>query len=314
MFIDRLVKAVRNKKSNVVVGLDPRIELIPAIVKHQCYQDYGKTLRGVAEAIVAFNQEIINHIFDIVPAIKPQIAFYEQYGLEGLEAYIKTCQYAREKGLLVIGDIKRGDIGTTSRAYSNAHLGEVKVEGKSFETFAVDAITVNPYLGDDCLREFIADIKERNKGMFILVKTSNPTSGQLQDLRVGDETVYEKVAEMVDSWSKETLGTCGYASVGAVVAATYPQQAKKLRRLMPKTYFLVPGYGAQGGTAEDIVDCFNEDGLGAIINSSRGILFAYQKDEKGYGEENYGEAARIEALNMRNAINHALQINKKGYW
>ncbi|QEK13187.1 orotidine-5'-phosphate decarboxylase [Crassaminicella thermophila] len=314
MFIDELVKAIKEKRSNVVVGLDPRIESIPEVVKGRYFNQYGKTLKAVAEAILEFNKEIIDNVCDVVAAVKPQIAFYEQYGLEGLDAYIKTCKYAKEKGLLIIGDIKRGDIGTTSKAYANAHLGNVDIEGVEHETFAVDSITVNPYLGGDTLEEFIEDINEFGKGMFVLVKTSNPGSGQLQDLVVEGKRIYEVVAEMVDNLSQKTLGTCGYSSVGAVVAATYPEQAKTLRKSMPKSYFLVPGYGAQGASADDIVDCFNEDGLGAVINSSRGIIFAYKKSEKGYTQEKYGEAARKEALDMRDAINKALESNGKCYW
>lgn len=314
MFVDQLINEIKKKKSNVVVGLDPRIESIPQMVKDQYFDRYGKTLRAAGEAILAFNKEIIDHVFDIVPAVKPQIAFYEQYGLEGLKAYIETCKYAKDKGLIVIGDTKRGDIGTTSKAYSNAHLGSVDIQGEKIESFAVDAITTNPYLGDDCLKEFIEEITGRHRGIFVLVKTSNITSGQLQDLVVDGKKIYEIVAEMVHKWSQRTMGKWGYASVGAVVGATYPEQAKTLRKIMPSAYFLVPGYGAQGGTAKDVVECFNEDGLGAIVNSSRGIIFAYQKTEKGYTQEKYGEAARLETLNMREAINHELKANNKCYW
>lgn len=310
MFIDRLIEEIKNKKSPIVVGLDPRFEQIPQRIKNACFSEHGKTLKAVAEAILEFNKGIIDGVSDIVPAVKPQIAFYEQYGLEGLHAYIETCRYACKKGLLVIGDVKRGDIGTTSQAYSNAHLGSVDVEGISYETFAVDAITVNPYLGDDCLKEFVTDIQKRGKGMFVLVKTSNPTSGQLQDLVADGKRIYEVVAEMVQNWSQKTLGKYGYGSVGAVVGATYPKESKMLREKMPNAYFLVPGYGAQGARAEDIVDCFDENGLGALINSSRGIIFAYRQSEKGYTEENFSEAARNEALRMKDEINQALE--KKG--
>ncbi|MFZ5968535.1 MAG: orotidine-5'-phosphate decarboxylase [Bacillota bacterium] len=314
MFIDKLIQEIKTKKSNVVVGLDPRLESIPQQVREKYYQQYGKTMKAAAAAILEFNKMIIDHVYDVVPAVKPQIAFYEQYGLEGMGAYIKTCQYATEKGLLVVGDIKRGDIGTTSKAYANAHLGKTDIEGEKHESFPTDVITVNPYLGDDCLKEFMEDIQQYERGMFVLVKTSNPTSGQLQDLEVQGKKIYEIVAEMVDRWSRATLGTNGYSSVGAVVGATYPEQAEKLRKLMPHSYFLVPGYGAQGATAEDIIDCFNEDGLGAVINSSRGIIFAYQMKDKGYTEENYGQAARSEAILMRDAINDALAKKGKCYW
>lgn len=311
MFIDALIIKIKEKRSNVVVGLDPALESIPQGVREKNYKIYGKTLEAVGEILFEFNKEIIDHVFDIVPAVKPQIAFYEQYGLEGMKAYLRTCNYASQKGLIVIGDVKRGDIGSTSRAYSNAHLGNVDIEGKIEEAFAVDAITTNPYLGDDCLGEFMEDIKEKDKGMFVLVKTSNPTSGQIQDLVVKGEKIYEVVAKMVDKWSQQTLGESGYASVGAVVGATYKEESRNLRKIMPNSYFLVPGYGAQGGTAEDIIDCFNEDGLGALINSSRAIIYAYKNGAHG---EKYGEAARKETLNMRDAINDALEKNGKCYW
>ena len=312
MFIDKLVEQIQNKKSCVLVGLDPRLEYIPASFKDIYYKEYGIGLKAVGEILLDFNKKIIDYVYDVVPAIKPQIAFYEQYGLEGLSAYIETCKYGQEKGLLVIGDVKRGDIGTTSKAYSNAHLGNITIESNTFESFAVDAITVNPYLGDDCLKEFMDDIHKKNRGMFVLVKTSNPTSGQLQDLEVEGKKIYEYVASMVYEWSLKTLGNSGYSSVGGVVAATHPNQAKKLRMLMPKAYFLVPGYGAQGGSVEDIIDCFNDDGLGAVINSSRDIMYAFRKNDKGYDEKHFGEAARAEVLEMRKRINEALLNRKRG--
>lgn len=314
MFIDKLVKEIKDKKSNIVVGLDPRIESIPDVVKNKYFKEYGYTLKATGEAILEFNKEIIDNVYDLVPAVKPQIAFYEQYGLEGLSAYMETCKYAKEKGLLVIGDIKRGDIGSTSVAYANAHLGNVDIQGEIHETFAVDAITVNPYMGGDTLEEFMKDINEKEKGMFVLVKTSNKGSGQLQDLEVRGKKIYEVVADLVNDLSQQSIGKCGYASVGAVVGATYPQQSITLRKLMPKSYFLVPGYGAQGAKASDIVNCFNDDGLGAIINSSRGIIFAYKKSEKGYKAEKYGQAARKETLEMREDINKELEANGKCYW
>lgn len=311
MFIDRLVDEIQKKESCVLVGLDPRLGYIPDSFKKEFFNERGKNLDTVGDIILAYNKVIIDHVYDIVPAVKPQIAFYEQYGLAGLRAYIETCDYAKSKGLLVIGDVKRGDIGTTSKAYSNAHLGCVDLDGEKFSAFDSDAITTNPYLGDDCLKEFMDDISERNKGMFVLVKTSNPTSGQLQDLEVGNKKIYEIVSEIVYEWSLKTLGKCGYSSVGAVVSATHPQQAKDLRRLMKKTYFLVPGYGAQGGTVEDVLGCFNEDGLGAIINSSRGIMYAYRNKDKNYDEYHIGEASRNETLIMKESINEALKAITK---
>ncbi|MDF2547258.1 MAG: orotidine 5-phosphate decarboxylase [Anaerosolibacter sp.] len=314
MFIDRLIQQIKLKKSNIVVGLDPRLDMIPTHIREKSYCTYGKNLRGAAEAVWIFNQEIIGSVHDLVPAVKPQIAFYEQYGLEGLEIYQKTCKLAQEKGLLVIGDVKRGDIGTTSKAYSDAYLGMTDVEGEKIEAFFSDAITVNPYLGDDCLKEFMKDIVDYEKGMFVLVKTSNPTSGQLQDLETEGKKIYEIVARLVDQWSKKTIGVHGYSSIGAVVGATYPEEARNLRRLMPASYFLVPGYGAQGGTAKDIIDCFDEGGLGAIINSSRDILYAYQKQVNGYGEKDFGKAARAATLKMQEAINGLLVQEGKQYW
>lgn len=313
MFVNRLIQEIKEKKSPIVVGLDPRINLIPGTVKNKYFERHGKTFKAVAEAILEFNKEIIDNIYDIASAVKPQIAFYEQYGIEGLNAYNETCKYAHKKGLLIIGDIKRGDIGSTSKAYSNAHIGKTEVEGESLQAFYADSITVNPYLGDDCLKEFVGDIERYEKGMFVLVKTSNPTSSQLQDLVVEGKKIYEKVAEMVDGWSKDYIGEYNYSSIGAVVGATYPEEAKTLRSLMPSSYFLVPGYGAQGGTAEDVIYCFNEDGLGAVVNSSRGILYAYKKEEKCL-EERYGKAARRAAIRMRDDINTTLEKHGKKYW
>lgn len=313
MFINKLIEFIKEKNSPIVVGLDPRIELIPNVVKDKYFKKYGKTFKGAAEAILEFNKEIIDNVYDIIPAVKPQIAFYEQYGIEGLKVYNETCKYASVKGLLVIGDIKRGDIGSTSKAYSNAHIGKTEVEGESLEAFYSDSITVNPYLGDDCLKEFVGDIEQYEKGMFILVKTSNPTSSQLQDLVVEGRKIYEKVAGIVNEWSSKYIGKYNYSSIGAVVGATYPEEAKNLRNLMPSSYFLVPGYGAQGGTAEDVIHNFNEDGLGAIVNSSRGIIFAYKKEKK-WSEEDYGKAAREAAINMRDDINKTLESHGKKYW
>lgn len=311
MFIDRLVKQIKDKKSNVVVGLDPNLELMPEAFKNKFFSEIGKNLEGAGEIILSFNKIIIDHLWDIVPAVKPQIAFYEQYGLQGMKAYIDTCKYAREKGLLVIGDVKRGDIGTTSKAYSNAHLGAVNIGFKNFEAFPADAITTNPYLGDDCLKEFMDDIEYRDKGMFVLIKTSNPTSGQLQDLDVNGSKIYEIVARMVYQWSLKTIGNCGYSSVGGVVAATHPIQAIQLRKMMPKAYFLVPGYGAQGGSAKDIVSCFNEDGFGALINSSRDIIYAYKKEGGNYDENHIGQSARRVTQSMQKSINEAIDNRGK---
>lgn len=288
-FADELMKAIDKKQNPSIVGLDPRIESIPESVKE------GKT---EAEAFLAFNKGIIDAVCDTVPAVKPQNAFYEQYGAEGVRAYIDTIKYAKSKGLLVVGDVKRNDIGSTAKAYAQAHLGKA---------FGLDAVTVNAYLGTDGIKPFLEKTPE-GKGIFVLVKTSNPSSGELQDKLLDDgRSVYEAMAELVKGWGKENEGTRGYNSVGAVVGATYPKEAELLRKIMPKTIFLVPGYGAQGGGADDVVPCFNEDGYGGIVNSSRGIIFAYKK----LGGD-FDEAAGKAAEAMREDLKKSL--SKAGKW
>lgn len=309
MLMERLIEKIIEKKSPIVVGLDPRLENLPQELVLSSFKKHGESLKAVSEAIVAFNKAIIDAVHDLVPAVKPQIAFYEQYGLEGMRAYLESCEYAKAKGLIVIGDIKRGDIGTTSKAYSIAHLGTVHVGAHTFKAFDTDIITVNPYLGDDCLKEFMDEVKVEDKGLFVLVKTSNKSSGQIQDLAVDGEKVYEKVANMVASWNEKTLGPSGYSPIGAVVGATYPAEMDLLRLKMPHAFFLVPGYGAQGGTAKDIVGAFNQDGLGAVINSSRGIIYAFENSNLSYAE-----AARNATLTMRDDINEALENVGKVYW
>lgn len=309
MVSDKLIRAIISKKSPIVVGLDPRLESIPSEILESSFKMHGETLKGAAESILEFNKGIIDSIYDLVPAVKPQIAFYEQYGVEGMAAYKETCEYAHSKGLIVIADVKRGDIGTTSKAYSIAHLGKVKVGSQLISAFEADFATVNPYLGDDCMREFMDEVKTFEKGLFVLVKTSNKTSGQLQDLEVEDGKVYDKVAELVSNWNDSLVGEMGYSPVGAVVGATYPSELEHLRQKMPKAIFLVPGYGAQGGGAKDVVGAFNADGLGAIVNSSRGIIFAYE----GSNLE-YKEAARKATLEMREDINRTLENADKKYW
>lgn len=312
MLMKSLITGIKEKKSPIVVGLDPRLEQIPAEIKEKYFKTYGKTFKAAAEAILEFNIIILDAVAESVPAVKPQIAFYEQFGIEGIEAYKRTCDYAKEKGLIVIGDIKRGDIGSTSDAYADAHIGLTEVEGEKLNSFSVDMVTVNPYLGDDSLKSFVDRIEEYDKGMFVLVKTSNPTSSQLQNLKVGDKTIYEVVATMVNEWNEKTECYGGYSPVGAVVGATYPEESIKLRAIMPKAYFLVPGYGAQGATGKDITGCFNDDGLGAIVNSSRGIIFAYQN--KAYEGLSVGEAAKKAVSDMKADINGALEEAGKKYW
>lgn len=309
MSINKLVEQIKVKQSPIVVGLDPRIEMIPNEVKDKYFEEYGNTLEAVSKSIIEFNRGIIDAVYDLVPAVKPQIAFYEKYGIEGLIAYKDACNYAKEKGLHVIADIKRGDIGSTSKAYSEAHIGQTDINGTKVSAFFSDSVTVNPYLGDDCLKEFVDDIKTFDKGMWVLVKTSNKSSEQIQNLEVEGETIYKKVGDLVNNWSQETIQSCGYSPIGAVVGATFPEEADLLRKIMPNSFFLVPGYGAQGATGKDIVNCFNDDGLGAIVNSSRGITFAYLK--RG---SDYKTSAREAVIEMKEDINNALIEAGKKYF
>lgn len=304
--INKLVKKISEQNAPVVVGLDPMLKYVPEHIQKAAYEQYGETLKGAAEAIWQFNKAIIDNIYDIVPAVKPQVAMYEQFGLEGMEAFKKTVDYCHEKDMVVIGDVKRGDIGSTSEAYAVAHLGKVQVGSKKIAAFDEDFATVNPYLGSDGIKPFINVCKEENKGIFILVKTSNPSSGEFQDRLIDGKPLYEHVGAKVAEWGEECMGD-NYSYVGAVVGATYPEMGRTLRKIMPKAYILVPGYGAQGGKAEDLKAFFNEDGLGAIVNSSRGIIAAYKKEEYAkFGEKNFAEASRQAAIDMINDINRAL--------
>lgn len=305
--INKLVKKISEQNAPVVVGLDPMLKYVPEHIQKAAYEQYGETLKGAAEAIWQFNKAIIDNIYDIVPAVKPQVAMYEQFGLEGMEAFKKTVDYCHEKDMVVIGDVKRGDIGSTSEAYAVAHLGKVQVGSKKIAAFDEDFATVNPYLGSDGIKPFINVCKEENKGIFILVKTSNPSSGEFQDRLIDGKPLYEHVGAKVAEWGEECMGD-NYSYVGAVVGATYPEMGRTLRKIMPKAYILVPGYGAQGGKAEDLKAFFNEDGLGAIVNSSRGIIAAYKKEEYAkFGEKNFAEASRQAAIDMINDINGALE-------
>lgn len=301
-FADRVNAAVTAKKSAICVGLDPRLEQIPQFIKDQALRENKGPLAAAAEAILEFNKGIIDAVHDLVPVVKPQIAFFEQYGYEGMRAYEETLWYARDKGLLTIADIKRGDIGTTAEAYAKAFLGKVDVFGKEVFSFDADAVTVAPYLGWDGIKPFMEQAKKYGKGIFVLIKTSNPSSGDLQDLEMKDKnSVYEIMAQYLDSWGADELGDSGYSFVGAVVGATYPQQSKKLRELMPNSIFLVPGYGAQGGTAKDVQACFNEDGMGALVSASRSILYAWEKSDS-YTERTYAEAARTAVIQMQKEL------------
>lgn len=306
--INQLVQKIQKLEAPVVVGLDPMLNYIPDWIIKKAFEEFGETLAGAAEAVYQFNKGIIDVIYDIVPAVKPQIAMYEQFGVEGVRAYQKTIAYAKEKGLVVIGDIKRGDIGSTSAAYAAAHLGKIKVGSQYYYPFDEDFSTVNPYLGIDGIQPFLDVCKEEKRGIFILVKTSNPSSGEFQDRFIdGERPLYEIVGEFVNKWGEQVMGE-NYSYIGAVVGATYPKMGEVLRKLMPKTYILVPGYGAQGGKAEDLVPYFNKDGLGAIVNSSRGIIAAYKNEKyQSFGAENYADASRQAALDMIEDINHAVR-------
>lgn len=308
--INKLIEKIQKTHAPIVVGLDPMLNYVPEHIQARAFAEYGETLEGAAEAIWQFNKAIVDATYDLIPAVKPQVAMYEQFGIEGLKAFKKTVDYCHEKGLVVIGDVKRGDIGSTSEAYAVGHLGKVQVGSKSYYGFDEDFATVNPYLGSDGIKPFIKVCKEENKGLFILVKTSNPSSGEFQDRMIDGRPLYEWVGEQVADWGKDHMGD-SYSYIGAVVGATYPEQGKILRKIMPKTFILVPGYGAQGGRGKDLVHFFNEDGLGAIINSSRGIIAAYKQEAyASFGTENFADASRQAVKDMIADIDGALQAAK----
>ncbi len=323
--IQKLIENIKKTNAPIVVGLDPMLSYIPGHIKKAAFAECGETLEGAAEAVWQFNRKIIDAVCDLIPAVKPQIAMYEQFGLPGLTVFKKTIDYCKEKNLIVIGDVKRGDIGSTSAAYAAAHLGKVTVGTQQLTPFGEDFATVNPYLGTDGIQPFLDVCREEKKGIFILVKTSNPSSGEFQDRRFmgsagsdalvhGEEeakgndsrTLYELVGEKVAEWADSCMGET-YSYVGAVVGATYPEVGKVLRRVMPRSYILVPGYGAQGGTAADLAPYFNEDGLGAIVNSSRGIIAAYKQEKyASFGPEHFAEASRAAVVDMIEDIDRAL--------
>lgn len=305
--INQLIANIKRTEAPIVVGLDPMLNYIPEQVQKKAFAEFGETLEGAAEAIWQFNKEIVDKTYDLIPAVKPQIAMYEQFGIPGLAAFKKTVDYCKEKGLVVIGDIKRGDIGSTSAAYATGHIGRVQVGTRTYVPFDEDFVTVNPYLGSDGVNPFLDVCKEEKKGIFVLVKTSNPSSGEFQDQLVDGRPLYELVGEKVAAWGEEVMGD-EYSYVGAVVGATYPEMGKVLRKIMPKAYILVPGYGAQGGKGKDLVHFFNEDGLGAIVNSSRGIIAAYKQEKyKAFGAENFGDASRAAVVDMAEDIKGALK-------
>lgn len=305
--IQKLIENIKKTNAPIVVGLDPMLGYIPEHITKKAFAEYGETLEGAAEVVWQYNKAIVDAIHDLIPAVKPQIAMYEQFGIPGLMAFKKTVDYCKEKGIVIIGDVKRGDIGSTSAAYATAHLGKIKVGSSVLTPFGEDFATVNPYLGSDGIKPFIEVCKEEKKGLFILVKTSNPSSGEFQDQLVNGRPLYELVGEKVAEWAEDCMGD-EYSYIGAVVGATYPEMGKVLRKVMPKSFILVPGYGAQGGKAADLVHYFNEDGLGAIVNSSRGIIAAYKQDKyAAFGAENFADASRQAVVDMIEDINQALQ-------
>jgi len=300
--IEKLVERIKKLEAPIVVGLDPTLNFVPGFLLDKAINEKGETLEAAADAIFEFNKKIVDAVYDLIPAVKPQIAMYEQFGIPGLMAYKQTVDYCHEKGLLVIGDAKRGDIGSTSTAYAIGHLGKVKIGSTEIAPIDTDFLTINPYMGSDSVVPFVEECKKYDKGLFILVKTSNPSSGEFQDQKVGKKAVYELVGKKVDEWGAELVKN-GYSDVGAVVGATYPEMGEVLREIMPKAYILVPGYGAQGGTAAELKPFFNKDGLGAIVNSSRGIIAAYKQEKYAeYGAEGFTEAARAAVIDMKNDI------------
>lgn len=302
MALDKLIEKIVEKQNPTVAGLDPKLAFIPDFIKEEAYAKYGKTLEGAAEALLVYNKALIDALYDIVPAVKPQAAYYEMYGWQGVKALVETIAYAKSKGMYVITDGKRNDIGTTMEAYANAHLGVTDIEGETVSAFGADALTVNGYLGSDGIMPVINVSKTMDTGMFVLAKTSNPSSGELQNLELEtNESIYLHMGNLCEKWGEELMGNYGYSGVGAVVGATYPQQLTELRKALPHTFFLVPGYGAQGGTAEDIAGAFDSNGLGAIVNSSRGIMCAWQKEEDCKPED-FAQAARKEALKMKKLL------------
>lgn len=296
----RLIERIAQLQNPSVVGLDSLLDYIPQHIKEEKFAQYGDTFDAAAQAILAYNKEIIDAICDIVPAVKPQAAYYEMYSWQGMWALYETVKYAQEKGMIVIMDGKRNDIGSTMQAYAKAHLGVSEVNGKELSAFGSDMLTVNGYLGSDGIEPLLPICDEKDKGIFVLVKTSNPSSGELQDQKIGDKSIYETMGAMCEQWGEKTQNSYGYSRVGAVVGATYPQQLSEMRQKMPHTFFLVPGYGAQGGGANDVAGAFDKNGLGAIVNSSRAILTAWKK--AGTDGKDFAQQARKAALTMKEDI------------
>lgn len=299
--IDTLIEKIAKLNNPTAVGLDTSFEYLPEEVKKLC-----NTPKDAAKAITDFNLTLIDRLRTLVPAVKVQVAYYEMYGAFGLNAFEETLKAARGSGLVTIADCKRNDIGATAACYSAAYLGKVKINDKEFTPFEADFLTVNGYLGSDGLAPFIADCEKYDKGIFVLVKTSNPSSGQLQDkLMQNGGTLYENMAELITDCGKSTVGKYGYSDVGAVIGATHPAQAEKVRKNYPNLFFLIPGYGAQGGSADNLTVCFDERGLGGIVNNSRGIICAYKKDK--YKGQTFAQAAENAVIDMREDIYRALK-------
>lgn len=298
--IDKLIEKIEQKQNPTVVGLDTSFDYLPDEMREGV-----NNFAGAADAIVAFNKKLVDAVADIVPAVKVQIAYYEMYGVEGMRAFCDTCRYAESKGLIVMTDAKRNDIGATAECYAKAYLGETAVGGKAYTAFDSHFLTVNGYLGSDGIKPFLGWMQKRDKGIFVLVKTSNKSSGELQDMKLENgKTVYEYMGALVEEWGKDSIGKFGYSDVGAVVGATHPVQAEILRREMLHTFFLIPGYGAQGGTADDLKVCFDKNGRGGIVNSSRGILCAYRQEK--YKGLSFEEAARKACEDMKADLNRAI--------
>ncbi len=304
MSFEPLIAKIREKNNPTVMGLDPVLDYIPDYIKEKAVKEYGDTFKAAGEAIFEFNKGLIDAAAELVPAVKPQSAFYEMYGIEGLIALEKTIEYAKAAGLYVILDVKRNDIGNTAEAYAKAFIGETQLFNSKAKATPVDCVTVNPYLGIDGIKPFIDTAAEFDKSMFILVKTSNKSSGDFQDLAIDDSTLYRKVAAKVEEWGAPYISESGYSPCGAVVGATYPKQLTELRAAMPHTFFLIPGYGAQGGAANDIVGAFDKNKSGAIVNSSRALMCAYKK--AGDDGTNFKACTRDAVIAMRDDINSVL--------
>lgn len=304
--MDVLIEKIKECDNPTVIGVDTRYDMVPECVRKK----YSTDLKGMCSAMLEYSKALIDVTYDIIPAVKLQSAYFEMYGVEGIKLYKEMIDYCKEKGMVVMADVKRGDIGSTSAGYSRAYLGKNMIDEKEQAIFDVDFATVNPYMGSDCVMPFVEDCKKYDKGIFVLVKTSNKSSGEIQDVKAEDgEEIYKKVAKLVNTWGRELIGENGYSSVSAVVGATYPKQLQELRELMPHSYFLIPGYGAQGGKAEDIALGFDENGLGGIVNATRSLMCAYKSDlwKDKFAEEDYAKATRAEAIRMRDELNSAIK-------